>query len=59
MTKKPTYEELNQTVNELKGEATDRRRAALATLEALEYAENIVQTVRKPSGNLWLCWMLT
>ena len=48
MAKKPTYEELNQTVNELKGEATDRKRAALATQEALEYAENIVETVREP-----------
>ena len=50
MAKKPTYEELSQTVKELKGEATDRKRAALATQEALEYAENIW----KPSGNLWL-----
>jgi two-component system, cell cycle sensor histidine kinase and response regulator CckA len=48
MSKKPTYEELNQTVNELKGEATDRKRAALDTQEALEYAENIVETVREP-----------
>ena len=48
MAKKPTYEELNQTINELKGEATDRKRAALATQEALEYAENIVETVREP-----------
>jgi len=48
MAKKPTYEELNQTVNELKGEAPDRKRAALTTQEALEYAENIVETVREP-----------
>ena len=48
MAKKPTYEGLNQTVNELKGEATDRKRAALAAQEALEYAENIVETVREP-----------
>ena len=46
--KKPTYEELNQTVKELKGEATDRKWAALTTQEAREYAENIVETVREP-----------
>jgi PAS domain S-box-containing protein len=48
MAKKPTYEELNQTVKELKEEATDRKWAALATQEAREYAENIVETVREP-----------
>ena len=48
MAKKPTYEKLKQTVKELKGETTDRKRAALATQEAREYAENIVETVTEP-----------
>jgi PAS domain-containing protein len=61
MTRKPTYEELEQSVNDLKQEAAKpqraeqerrwkRRRAAdRAVREAIEYAEAVVDTVREPS----------
>jgi PAS domain S-box-containing protein len=48
MTKKSSYEDVNEMFRELEKEAAKRKQAERAIRDAREYAENIVATVREP-----------